>query len=48
MTPKQRYLFDLTGYLHLKNVLNEEELQKTQGAVERCVQTPTDELPPRY
>ena len=46
MTPKQRYLFDLTGYIHLKNVLNDEELKKTQDAVERCVQTPQDELPP--
>lgn len=46
MTPKQRYLFDLTGYIHLKNVLNDEELQKAQDAVERCVQTPPDKLPP--
>lgn len=45
MTPKQRYLFDLMGYLQLKNALNEEELLKTQDAVERCVQTPTNELP---
>ena len=40
MTPKQRYLFDLTGYIHLKNVLSDEELQNAQDAVERCVQTP--------
>ena len=46
MTPKQRYLFDLTGYIHLKNVLSDEELQNAQDAVERCVQTPQDELPP--
>ena len=46
MTPKQRYLFDLTGYLHLKNVLSEEELRNAQDAVERCVQTPPDQLPP--
>ena len=46
MTPKQRYLFDLTGYLHLKNVLSDAELQNAQDAVERCVQTPTDKLPP--
>ena len=26
MTPKQRYLFDLTGYIHLKNVLSDKEL----------------------
>ena len=46
MTPKQRYLFDLTGYIHLKNVLSDEELKNAQDAVERCVQTPQDELPP--
>ncbi|MCE2401527.1 phytanoyl-CoA dioxygenase family protein [Candidatus Poribacteria bacterium] len=46
MTPKQRYLFDLTGYIHLKNVLSEVELKNAQDAVERCVQTPVDELPP--
>lgn len=44
MTPKQRYLFDLNGYLHIKGVLSDEELGKTQEAVERCVQTPPDEL----
>ena len=27
MTPEQRYLFDVTGYLHLKNALSEEELK---------------------
>ena len=46
MTPKQRYLFDLTGYLHLKNVLSGEELRRAQDAVERCVQTPPEALPP--
>ena len=44
MTPKQRYLFGLNGYLHIKGVLSDEELGKTQEAVERCVQTPPDEL----
>ncbi|MEC8840168.1 MAG: hypothetical protein VX432_01120 [Candidatus Poribacteria bacterium] len=28
MTPKQKYLFDLTGYLHLKNVLTAEEFKQ--------------------
>ena len=46
MTPKQRYLFDLTGYIHLKNILSDGELKNAQDAVERCVQTPQDELPP--
>ena len=44
MTPKQRYLFDLTGYIHLKNVLSDEELKNAQDAVERCVQTPLLEI----
>ena len=26
MTPKQKYLFDLSGYLHLENVLTPEKL----------------------
>jgi len=26
MTEEQRYLFDLNGYLHLPNVLSDEEL----------------------
>lgn len=46
MTPKQKYLFDLTGYLHLKNVLSPEELRDAQAAIERCRQTPPDQLPP--
>ena len=45
MSPKQRYLFDLTGYLHLKNVLSDAELRNAQDAVERCIQMPHDELP---
>ena len=45
MTPKQKYLFDLTGYLHLKNSLSEAELRDTQDAVQRLLQTPSDQLP---
>ena len=45
MTPKQKYLFDLTGYLHLKNVLTAEELSKTQTAIDRLLATPTNQLP---
>ena len=37
MTPKQKYLFDLRGYLHLENVLTPEELSNTQAAIERLV-----------
>ena len=46
MTPKQKYLFDLRGYLHLENVLTPEELSNTQAAIERLVQSAPDELPP--
>ena len=46
MTPKQKYLFDLRGYLHLENVLMPAELSNTQLAIERFVQAAPDELPP--
>ena len=46
MTPKQKYLFDLRGYLHLENVLTPEELSNAQAAIERLVQASPDELPP--
>ena len=45
MNSTQRYLFDLNGYLHLKNVLSSKELEETQDAVERCIQIPRDQLP---
>ncbi len=45
MTPTQRYLFDLNGYLHLKNVLSGTELKEAQDTVERCIKIPPDQLP---
>ena len=48
MTPTQRYLFDLNGYLHLKNVLSGTELKEAQDAVERCIKIPPDQLPHDY
>ena len=45
MTPEQRYRFDVTGYLHLENVLSGEELSAAQDAVEQCISMPADELP---
>ena len=45
MNSTQRYLFDLNGYLHLKNVLSSKELEEAQDAVERCIQIPPDQLP---
>ena len=48
MTPEQRYLFDVTGYLHLKNVMSEEELRAAQAAAEEYINTPTEKLPPGF
>lgn len=45
MTPEQRYLFDVTGYLHLENALSDEELRRAQEAVKRYVSTPPEQLP---
>lgn len=45
MTEEQRYLFDLNGYLHLTNVLSEEELRAAREAAECYINTPEDELP---
>ena len=45
MTLKQRYLFDITGYLHLKNVLTSEILRTAQEAVNRYINTPIDQMP---
>ena len=35
MTPKQRYLFDITGYLHLENVITDDALAEASEAVDR-------------
>ena len=40
MTPEQRYLFDLNGYLHLRNALSDDELSAAREAAERYVTTP--------
>ncbi len=45
MTPEQRYLFDVTGYLHLKNVINEEELKAAQEAADTYINVSPEELP---
>ena len=46
MTPDQRYLFDASGLLHLPGILQGEELQKAQAAVQRDIACPPDKLPP--
>lgn len=48
MSPEERYWFDLSGYLHLKAVLQGEELHCVQQAAERFLNTPEEELPPGY
>ena len=45
MTPEQRYLFDTTSYIHLKNVLSPEELARAQEAAERYITTLPEEMP---
>ena len=45
MTPEQRYLLDTMGYLHLKRVLDSQELERLQDAADRLVNTPPEELP---
>lgn len=45
MTPEQRYLFDLNGYLHLRNALSKDELKAAREAAERYVTTPEKDLP---
>jgi hypothetical protein len=48
MTEEQRYFFDLTGYLHLKNVLSPEELQAAQEAADRYIRMRPEEWPPGF
>ena len=48
MTPEQRYLFDVTGYLHIKNVLSGEELKAAQEAADRYINASPEELPPGF
>ena len=45
MTPEQRYFFDLTGYLHLKGVVQGAELKAAQDAAQRYIDTPPEEVP---
>ena len=45
MTEAQRYLFDLTGYLHLEGALGESDLAEARAAAERYIQTPPEDLP---
>ena len=40
MFPEQRYWFDLTGDLHLAQVLQGDELTRVQDAAKRYLNTP--------
>ena len=47
MTPEQRYLFDITGYLHIEGAVTGGDLKKAQEAAARCLPGgDTDERPP--
>ncbi len=48
MTPEQRYWFDLTGYIHLKQVLKGDELARVQEAVDNYLNTPPGQRPEGY
>lgn len=44
MTPEQSYLFDINGFLHLKNILSEAEVYKCREAANQYISTSTEEL----
>jgi len=48
MTEEQRYLFDLCGFLHLKNVLTPEELDAASEAARRYIDSTPEDLPPHF
>ena len=43
MTPSQRYLFDLTGFLHVRGAVRGAELEAAQAAIDRLIATPRHE-----
>ena len=45
MTPEQRYLFDLHGYLHLKGVVSDDEVGAAGAAAVRYSETGSNALP---
>ena len=48
MTPEQRYLFDVTGYLHIEGAVTGDALKEAQEAVDRYIHTPLDERPEEF
>ena len=48
MSPQQRFLLDLNGFLHLKSVLQGEELETARAAAIRYTHDDPDTLPPPF
>jgi hypothetical protein len=48
MTPQQRYLLDVQGFLHLKGALSPDEVAQARQAAERYMETPPEKLPPGF
>ena len=48
MPLEQRYCFDLSGYLHLRDVVTGQDLQEVQEAADRYVRMPPEEWPPGF
>ena len=48
MTPEQRYLFDVTGYLHIEGVLTGSDLETAQAAADRYIYSDPEQYPPGF
>ena len=48
MTPEQRYLFDVTGYLHIENGITGQALKDAQEAANQYIFCPPNERPPGF
>ena len=48
MTPEQRYLFDITGYLHIEGALTGSDLEKAQAAADQYIYSDPAQYPPGF
>ena len=48
MTPEQRYLFDITGYLHIEGAITGKDLKQAQEAATRYIYCHPDARPPGF
>ena len=48
MTPEQRYLFDITGYLHIEGALTGSDLEQAQAAADRYIYSDPAQYPPGF